>query len=553
MKKSNQKQNEVDFLVIGSGLAGLMTALKLENAGKVLIVTKGRIQDGATGYAQGGVACVSHGDDSFGNHAEDTIKAGAGLCDEKIVDLVVSEGPARVQELISMGVQFNLRKKSGDVPETFDLGLEGGHSFRRILHVADRTGEAIHRILINRIRNSKNIKVLEGHFSVNLITKSDGPNGGNLGCLGAYILNIRTGQITAYTAKATILATGGAGMTYLFTSNPNVATGDGMAMAFRAGVALSNLEFVQFHPTCLYYPAAKSFLITEALRGEGAILKLKSGEKFMRRYHQNRELAPRDIVARAIDTELKKTGDDCVFLDIHHRDSEFLKKRFPGIYQKCLEYGIDITKHPIPVVPAAHYFCGGVKVDEWGRTNLERLFAVGEVACTGLHGANRLASNSLLECLVFAHRAAEMARRISKKLRSIKIPVWNVGSARNPDEQVVIKQNWGEVRRAMWNYVGIQRSDKILLRALRRLELLNQEIHEYYWDFKIDARLLQLRNISLVGELVVRSALARHESRGLHNNRNYPDRDDKKWRKASVIRKNPIPNRPPIVTFEKLD
>jgi len=547
------KHIQTDFLIIGSGLAGLNTALKLEGSGRVILATKGRLQDGATGYAQGGVACVSHPDDSFENHIDDTIKAGAGLCDEKIVQLVVNEGPARVQELIAMGVQFSLRNKLGDVPETFDLGLEGGHSFRRILHVADRTGDAIHRVLIQQVKKSQNIQILEDHFAVNLISSGAGAVGRGRNCLGAYVLNKKTGQINAILAKVTILATGGAGMTYLFTSNPEVATGDGMAMAFRAGVALSNLEFVQFHPTCLFYPSAKSFLISEALRGEGGILRLKSGEKFMARYHPKKELAPRDVVARAIDTELKRGGDDCVYLDIHHREAEFLKKRFPVIYHKCLEFGIDITKDPIPVVPAAHYFCGGVKVDEWGRTSLERLFAVGEVACTGLHGANRLASNSLLECLVFSHRVAEMVGKLANKTHVYpKIAAWNPGSARDPDEQVVIKQNWGEVRRAMWNYVGIERTDKRLLRALRRLELLSQEIHEYYWDFIIDAKLLELRNIALTGELVVRSALARQESRGLHNNRDYPDRDDKLWRKASVIKRNPIPNRVPLVAFEKI-
>ncbi len=540
-----------DFLIIGTGLAGLLTALKLEPHGRVVLLSKGKIEDGATEYAQGGISAVTHEEDSFESHIKDTEVAGAGLCNKKAVRLVVTEGPALVRELISMGVKFSLRERSGDEPEAFDLGLEGGHSHRRILHAADRTGHAIHKALIERVRSSRRIQVLENHFAVDLLSSRHYELGSVNGCVGAYVLNRKTKEVQTYLAKATILATGGAGKTYLYTSNPDVATGDGMAMAFRAGVALSNLEFVQFHPTCLYHPYAKSFLISEAVRGEGGKLKLRSGQEFMRHYHPRKELAPRDVVARAIDKELKKSGESSVHLDISHRPAKFLKRRFPVIYKKCREFGIDITKDPIPVVPAAHYFCGGVSVNEWGETDLPRLFAVGEVASTGLHGANRLASNSLLECVVFAHRAAEHALIAAEKpLLPIKIPSWNPGEARDPDEQVVISQNWDEIRRVMWNYVGIERTDKRLARALRRIELLHQEIQEYYWDFRVTAELLELRNLALVGEMVIRSAMARQESRGLHFNRDHPTRNDRYWKKKSLITKNPVHRQPPIVSFE---
>ncbi len=551
MKKSTALT--CDFLVIGSGLAGLLTALKLERSGRVMLLTKGRLEDGATEYAQGGIAAVTHPDDSFDSHVDDTLMAGAGLCDKKIVDLVVTEGPERVQELIQKGVRFSLREKSGDEPETFALGLEGGHSHRRILHVADRTGREIHRALIARVKESPRIKILENHFAVDLLSTRHQGLGSFDACLGAYALDRKTRKVRTLLAGVTILATGGAGKTYLYTSNPDVATGDGMAMAFRAGVPLSNMEFVQFHPTCLYHPYAKSFLISEAVRGEGGVLKMRSGEEFMRRYSSQKELAPRDVVARAIDKELKKRGEDCVYLDISHRKPAFVKKRFPAIYKKCLEFGIDITTQPIPVVPAAHYFCGGVKVDAWGQTNLPRLFAVGEVASTGLHGANRLASNSLLECVVFAHRAALKAVEVEREpLPPVNISAWNPGQARDPDEQVVISQNWDEIRRIMWNYVGIERSDKRLARALRRVELLKQEIHEYYWDFHVTAELLELRNVALVGELVIRSALARQESRGLHYNRDHPQRNDRFWRKSSAISKSRFPGEAPVISFGKI-
>lgn len=539
-----------DFLVIGSGLAGLLTALKLAPHGRVLLLSKGKLEDGATEYAQGGIAAVTHADDSFESHILDTEKAGAGLCEDRAVRLVVSEGPSRVRELIDLGVRFSLRERSGDEPEAFDLGLEGGHSRRRILHAADRTGHAIHAALIKRVRADRRIGILENHFAVDLLSSRHYELGSVDGCAGAYVLNRKTNEVQTVLARVTILATGGAGKTYLYTSNPDVATGDGLAMSFRAGVSLGNLEFVQFHPTCLFHPYAKSFLISEAVRGEGGILKLKSGQEFMRRYDSRRELAPRDVVARAIDKELKMSGEPCVFLDITNRPAKFIRRRFPVIDRKCREFGIDITKEPIPVVPAAHYFCGGVRVNEWGETDLPRLFAIGETSYTGLHGANRLASNSLLECVVFAHRAAQRAVQIAREpLPHAKIPSWNPGRARNPDEQVVIAQNWDEIRRVMWNYVGIERSDKRLARALRRIELLGQEIQEYYWDFRVTAALLELRNIALVGELVIRSAIARQESRGLHYNRDHPKRNDRVWRKSSVITRNPVRSRPPLISF----
>ena len=551
MKKSTPQN--CDFLVIGSGLAGLFTALRLARTGTVTLVTKGHLEDGATEYAQGGIAAVTNPDDSFKSHIKDTIVAGAGLCNERAVAAVVSEGPARVRELIDSGVRFSLRDKSGDETETFSLGLEGGHSHRRILHVADRTGREIHHALIKRVRENRNIRVLEEHFAVDLLSSRHYDLGQVNACLGAYVLNRRTRRVETILAKATVLATGGAGKTYLYTTNPDVATGDGMAMAFRAGVALGNMEFVQFHPTCLYHPYAKSFLISEAMRGEGGKLRLRSGEQFMRRYSKQGELAPRDVVARAIDKELKKSGDNCVYLDITHRKASYLKRRFPVIYKKCKEFGIDITRQPIPVVPAAHYFCGGVCVNEAGETSLPRLFAVGEVAYTGLHGANRLASNSLLECVVFAHRASRRAAEVvNEKLPPVKIPAWNPGGARDPDEQVVIAQNWDEIRRVMWNYVGIERSDKRLARALRRVELLKQEIQEYYWDFHVTAELLELRNVALVGELVIRSALARQESRGLHYNRDHPNRNDRAWRKTTCISNGSVPGSPPVVSFEPI-
>ncbi|PIU83359.1 MAG: L-aspartate oxidase [Elusimicrobia bacterium CG06_land_8_20_14_3_00_38_11] len=497
------KNYKSDFLIIGSGIAGLSLALRLEKFGSVFIITKRGISDANTTEAQGGVACVCQKNDSFEKHIKDTLIAGAGLCKKHIVKLVVEQAPRRIEELKNWGVRFDK-----------DIGLEGGHSDRRILHSGDNTGKAIEEVLAKQVKNKKNIKIFEDFVAVNLI-KLDGK------CCGAYILNKNKGVVETFLAGVTILSTGGAGKVYLYTSNPDVATGDGIAMAYRAGCRVANLEFMQFHPTCLYHPDAKSFLISEALRGEGAVLVDSKGKRFMKKYHSLSELAPRDIVARAIDSELKKSGDDCVFLDISFKPSGFIKKRFPMIYKKCLTYGIDITKKRIPVVPAAHYICGGVLTDIYGRTNVPQLYAVGEVACTGLHGANRLASNSLLEGLVFSYQASQKIKK-GQVLFSKKVEPWKTGHAIHPDEAIVISHNWDEIRRLMWNYVGIVRSNKRLERALARISNLKKEINRYYWDFIITQDLIELRNIATVSELIIKCAISRRESRGLNSNIDEP-------------------------------
>ena len=516
------EQRNFDFLVIGSGIAGLTFALKVAKVGSVALITKKYRAESNTNYAQGGIAAVMGKDDSFELHVRDTLEAGAGLCNEKVVQTIVSEGPALVRELIEFGVKFT---ETENVRGQFDLGREGGHSKRRVLHAGDITGREIERALLVQVAKHPNITVLEEFLAIDLITTQKlGMQEANR-CLGCYALDQKRNVVEVFAAKITLLATGGSGKVYLYTSNPDIASGDGVAMAYRAGASVANMEFIQFHPTCLYDPQAKSFLISEAVRGEGAILRGANGEPFMKRYHKLADLAPRDIVARAIDSEMKKSGADCVWLDITHKDPEFVKKRFPNIYAKCLEYGHDMTKAPIPVVPAAHYQCGGVVTNVDGETDLPGLLAAGEVGCTGLHGANRLASNSLLEALVVAHRSAEIAVRKIPDVESgnSELPAWQSGDAHDPDELVVVTHNWDEIRRCMWDYVGIVRTDKRLLRARARIQNLQREINQFYWDYKVTPDLIELRNLALVAELIVESALLRKESRGLHYTLDYPD------------------------------
>ncbi len=505
-------QLTTDYLVLGSGIAGLTFALRAAEFGEVTIVTKRQSEDSATNWAQGGMAAVLSPDDSFEKHAEDTRFAGAGLCHDVVVDICVREAPESIRWLSEMGAQFS-RSQSGE----FDLGREAAHTERRIVHAGDITGREIQRALLEAARQSPNIRILEWHMGVDLITMSK--FGGPDQCVGAYILDEKSGTVVTVLARATVLATGGAGKVYLYTSNPDVASGDGVAMAYRAGAEIANMEFYQFHPTVLYEPRAKGFLLSEALRGEGAVLRLPDGDAFMGRHHEMKDLAPRDVVARAIDYEMKRTGSEFVLLDITHRPADFVRSRFPNIYAAIKEYGFDLTTTPIPVVPAAHYMCGGVTSDLHGRSSLPGLWVLGETACTGLHGANRLASNSLLEGLVFARRAADKLAQQAEELRSIprpSVPEWQTGSAAPSDEAVVVSQNWEEIRRLMWNYVGIVRSDARLRRAARRIALLEEEIREYYWKHLVTRDLLELRNLKDVAELIISSAASRKESRGLH-------------------------------------
>jgi L-aspartate oxidase len=519
-------RTKTDYLVIGGGIAGLSFALKAACNGRVAVVTKCGLTESNTYYAQGGIAAVFSKGDSFSTHIDDTLRTGSGLSKKKIVELVVRSGPERVRELINWGVNFNLSDKD---KAQFDLGMEGGHSHPRVLHYADITGEQIQVKLIEEARRNRNISIYEESIAVNLIIERNK-------CWGAYVLDKKSGTVNTFLSRVTVLATGGACKVYLYTSNPDIATGDGIAMAYRAGAAIANMEFIQFHPTCLYHPEAKSFLITEAVRGEGGILRLSDGTAFMKKYHPKKELAPRDIVARAIDREMKARGEDCVYLDVTHKKPAFIRKRFPNIYRKCLSFGIDITKQPIPVVPAAHYMCGGVLTDEFGRTSIKKLYTIGENACTGLHGANRLASNSLLEALVFAHQASiKSAQELEERETFPAIPGWNPGGAVSSDEKVMVAHNWDEIRRLMWNYVGIVRSDKRLERAKRRIELIQKEIHQYYWNFIITSDLIELRNIAAVAGLIIESASRRKESRGLHYNLDYPKTDNLRWKKDTVI------------------
>jgi L-aspartate oxidase len=524
-----------DYLVIGSGIAGLSFALKAAAHGTVIVLTKEGRGEANTRYAQGGVAAVWTDEDSFDKHVEDTLVAGDGLCDPDAVKLTVHEGPARVRELIEIGVAFT--RNADD--EEYDLGREGGHSERRILHAGDITGASIQHALVRSASEHPNIEIRDQHIGLDLITTDDDGGGGGR-VLGAYALDDNTGQVATFHGRSVILATGGFGKVYLYTSNPDVATGDGHAMAFRAGAVMGNMEFVQFHPTCLYHPQAKNFLISEALRGEGGILIRKDGTPFMNGVHALRSLAPRDIVARAIDRELKESGDDCVYLDMTHLSRDFVEQRFPNIHAKCLGFGIDMVTQPIPVVPAAHYACGGAVVSEHGASSIEGLYAIGEVSCTGLHGANRLASNSLLEAVVYAHRAAIHATAYvaASSTSTPELAEWNDRSARDPEEQVIVSQNWDEIRRFMWNYVGIVRSNKRLLRARRRIDTLMTEIHQYYWDYRIFRNLIELRNIAAVATMIVESALLRRESRGLHFNLDYPDKSERLQTPTTLTRRD---------------
>lgn len=531
-----------DFLVIGGGIAGLTFALDIADHGEVIVLTKRARDECNTKYAQGGIAAVFAPDDSPEAHARDTLIAGAGLCHEIVVDICTREGPDRVRDLMERGARFD-RDNSH-----LSLGREGGHSARRVVRAADATGAETERALLERAAQHPNIRIIEHHTAIDLIMLSR--FGGPDICLGAYVLNehateasgtqpskdaapaertsspAHDGLVHTYLARATVLASGGAGKVYLYTTNPDVATGDGVAMAFRAGAEIANMEFYQFHPTCLYHPEAKSFLISEALRGEGAILRLLDGTAFMANHDPRKDLAPRDIVARTIDFEMKRTGSEHVLLDITHRPASFIKEHFPTIYAQCLRFGIDITVQPIPVVPAAHYMCGGISTDLHGRTTIPGLWAIGECAFTGLHGANRLASNSLLEGMVFGHRAAmRLASSIAELRKSPfpEVPEWQTGNAVPSDEGVVVAHNWDELRRTMWNYVGIVRSDARLRRAARRIALLQEEIREYYWKHLVTRDLLELRNIATVAELIVGCAAVRHESRGLHSTIDYPE------------------------------
>ncbi|MGH0028701.1 MAG: L-aspartate oxidase [Myxococcota bacterium] len=530
-----------DVLVLGSGIAGLFYALRVADAGqgaRVAIVTKKHAADSATNWAQGGIAAVQDEEDSFQAHAADTLEAGAGLCHEDVVERVVERGPSMIDALLKLGADFDAAAGNGSAPG-FDLTREGGHSHRRILHHRDATGREIERVLLTRARNHPNISLFENHCGVDLLTAQRAGLPGPDRALGAYVLEADTGRVLRFQARVTLLATGGAGKVYLYTSNPDIASGDGMAMAYRAGATLANMEFVQFHPTCLHHPQAKSFLISESIRGEGGRLRTRGGEAFMEGVHPRKELAPRDIVARAIDSALKRTGDDYVYLDISHADAGYLRGRFPTIHKRCLEFGIDLTKEPIPVVPAAHYCCGGVLTDLDGATDLPGLFAAGEVACTGLHGANRLASNSLLEALVFADAAATAtARRLrDDEGPGAEAPPWEAGDATESDEAVVITQNWDEIRRFMWNYVGIVRSDKRLERARHRIDLLQAEITEYYWNFVLTPDLVELRNLATVARLVIECATLRKESRGLHANADHPERDDANFGRDTLVKR----------------
>ncbi len=532
-----------DTLVIGSGIAGLTFALNVAAHRKVAVVTKKESVETSTNYAQGGIASVLSPDDSFDLHFQDTLRSGDGLCHADVVEMVVKRGPDRIKELAEMGVRFQLSQRQ---TATFDLAREGGHSRSRIVHAQDMTGREVERVLVAMAEQHPNVSIFENHIAIDLIIECHLLKRGLLTtqrqerCWGAYVLDIEGNRILTFLAKDTLLCTGGAGKVYVYTSNPDVATGDGVAMAYRAGAEIANMEFVQFHPTCLYHPHAKNFLISEAVRGEGGRLIDKRGHAFMSKYHPLEDLACRDVVARAIDTEIKHSGDDCVYVDISHRDADFLRQRFPGIYEKCLSLGIDITMEPIPVVPAAHYMCGGVRTDKYGRTNIQHLYTMGESACTGLHGANRLASNSLLEALVFAHNAAEdinsQPTSLKKKISFPEVPPLEMPTNADDSEMVLIAYNWDIIRRLMWNYVGIVRKDSRLRLAQNHLAQIEREINEHYPHISLNSDLIELRNLATVAQLIVNCALKRRESRGLHFNVDYPQKDDEHWQRDTIMR-----------------
>ncbi len=532
-----------DMLVIGSGIAGLTFALKVADRRKVAVVTKKESVETSTNYAQGGIASVHSPEDSFDLHTRDTLDSGDGLCCPDVVEMVVKSGPDRIQELAEMGVRF---QSSDQAAVPFDLAREGGHSRSRIVHARDMTGREVERVLVAMAEAHPNISLFENHIAIDLIIECHLLKRGLLTtqrkehCWGAYVLDIEGNRILTFLATDTLLCTGGAGKVYVYTSNPDVATGDGVAMAYRAGAEIANMEFVQFHPTCLYHPHAKNFLISEAVRGEGGRLIDQRGHAFMAKYHPLKDLACRDVVARAIDSEIKHTGDDCVYVDISHRDADFLQQRFPSIYEKCLSLGIDITREPIPVVPAAHYMCGGVRTDMHGRSSIPHLYVLGESACTGLHGANRLASNSLLEALVFSHNAAEdINSRLAsskKKISFPEVPPLEMLLNANDSEMVLIAYNWDIIRRLMWNYVGIVRKDSRLQLAQNHLAQIQREINEHYPNISLKSDLIELRNLATVAELIVTCALKRRESRGLHFNVDHPQKDDEHWQKDTIIR-----------------
>ncbi|MDM8544936.1 L-aspartate oxidase [Candidatus Venteria ishoeyi] len=524
MPNQHANQYEYDVLIIGSGAAGLSLALELAPQARVALLSKCTLHSGSTQYAQGGISAVLNANDSIQSHVDDTLNAGAGLCDPDIVHYTVSQGAERIQWLIQQGMEFTRNDNRSDSGESeYHLTREGGHSHRRVIHAEDATGAALADSLTEQVLENNNIDVFERHLVIDLIVHNkQGP--GQRRCEGAYVLDRDADHVKTFAARFVVLASGGAGKVYLYTSNPDEATGDGIAMAWRAGCRIANMEFIQFHPTCLYHPAAKSFLISEAVRGEGGKLLLPDGSQFMSDFDPRGELAPRDIVARAIDHEMKRLGSDYVFLDISHRPADFITRHFPNIYARCLEYGYDMTTQPIPVVPAAHYTCGGIVIDRNGQTDIHNLFAVGEVSFTGLHGANRMASNSLLECLVFAHAAAGKIQSLLPDSPAVgwQVP-WDESRVTDSDEEVVVSHNWEELRRFMWDYVGIVRTTKRLQRAQRRIDLLHNEINEYYRNFRVSNDLIELRNLVLVADLIIRSALQRTESRGLHYTLDYPE------------------------------